>query len=114
MQAESLLHIDTLRERAREANWRHDSAGDWCPWHSPHQEALARHPEASTGTPSDASQRLLGEGTDGPRLCGLAQTLGLVESRLIWRANPRLASAGAGPRRQLGAGEVTDRPALGG
>ncbi len=40
--AASPLHIDTMRERAAEVGWRHDADGDWCPWHSPEQEAAAR------------------------------------------------------------------------
>jgi len=40
--AAGTLHTDTLREQAQAANWRHDAAGDWCPWHSPEQEASAR------------------------------------------------------------------------
>ena len=45
--AASPLHIDTIRERAGEAGWRHDADGDWCPWHSPEQEAATRAARSS-------------------------------------------------------------------
>jgi hypothetical protein len=37
-----LIGIRELHDAALAVGWRHDEQGDWCPWHSPEQEAAGR------------------------------------------------------------------------